>query len=139
MRKRTVVFAVIIALLLLCVGLLLFVEPSCANRSAEFLVEIDDVERRWYDALVAAENTPSDLLEGPIVDLQAIRSDAQGLEPPECAANAKISLSTHMDYVIAAFLLSKAQNPADEIADQFDLAWEWEEYYFDDLSYIKDE
>lgn len=139
MRKRTIVVAVIIAFLLLCVGLLLFVEPSCANRSAEFLVEIDDVERRWYDALVTAESSPSDLLDGPIGELRDIRNEAEGLDPPECAVNAKISLTTHMDYVIAAFLMSKAHDPAEEITHQFDLAWEWEEYYFDDLGIIKNE
>ena len=110
---------------------------TCASQSEEFLVEIQDINMRWLDAMELADSTSRMSLSGPISDLQLIRRDANKLEPPECAEGAKDALVMHMDYVLDGFLLFMAQEPDEDISAQFSEAWDWMDIYLTKLSTIE--
>lgn len=70
------------------------------------------VMQRFDDAAVLVANTPVDQLVEPIADLQAIRRDAQGLQPPDCLRDLKTVEIAYMNQVIEislAFLSSGGQ------------------------------
>ena len=111
---------------------------TCAKQSEDFLLELDDIERRWTDALDLADNTSRINLNEPISQLQAIRRDLEKLDAPECAQEAQSFLYIHMEYVIDGFFMFATQEDDEDVSDKFSEAFEWFDKYTDEMSAIQE-
>lgn len=56
----------------------------CYEDSTEFIANVDDLKRRWDDALEVAQTMPRMTLAGYVPDLQTLRREAEDLTVPEC-------------------------------------------------------
>lgn len=97
-------------------------DPCSPTEIKKYIDSIDDVSRRFDDALQLALSTSRISLSPVVADLQTIRRDAEDLEVPECAIDAKGWLILYIDTTIEAFLNFMAQEPDSQVQSKFKLA-----------------
>lgn len=85
--------------------------PPCATAARAFIDTAKPMAERWDDAAKLAGSTPRMSLAPQIASMQAIRRDAQALEAPPCAEQAKQYLLGAMDASINAYIDFLAQKP----------------------------
>jgi hypothetical protein len=88
---------------------------ACPIIAQSYLEEVEDVFARWNDARMLASSTSRIALSGPIGQLQAIRREAERLDPPDCARDAQRLMLLYMDADIRAFLAFMSQQDDDEV------------------------
>jgi hypothetical protein len=75
------------------------------------VAQLQPVAQRWDDAAALAGNTPRMQLATQIAALQEIKREADVLELPACASDAKAALSRSMQATIEGYLAFLAQSP----------------------------
>jgi hypothetical protein len=79
-----------------------------------YTTQVEELARRFNDAVQVASATPRMALAPMIVDLQAVRRDAQALEVDTCAADVHDALVDYMDATINLFLAFLGQQSTDQ-------------------------
>lgn len=91
----------------------------CAVQMISFMGELNKVASRWDDARSLAASTSRIALSPVVSQLQDIRRQADGLQPPDCAAYVKLYLVEYMDNTIEAFILFMGDAPDNKIESKF--------------------
>lgn len=93
--------------------------PPCSEEAKAFLGQIQPLARRWDDAVQLASSTSRISLAPQIASLQAIRREAEDLEPPPCATLAKQYLVTAMEQNINGYIAFLGERPDSEVQVSF--------------------
>lgn len=107
----------IIGLYLFLPGGPLSAEARCARNVEAWLEELSPLLIEWSDLTTVAASTSRIALAPLIRDMQAVRREVMGIEPPECAGLAYLSLTVGMDAEIEAFTGFMAQDPDSAISN----------------------
>lgn len=78
--------------------------PSCAEESAEYIANVEDLIQRWDDANAIANNTARIALSEPVSELQALRREAANMTSPTCAEEVHEQLLRYMNLTIDSYL-----------------------------------
>lgn len=92
---------------------------TCYQQAKDYLVEMDALTTKWDDTLAIAQSTPRISLAPVISDLQEIRRQLSGLEPPSCVEMLETDLIAYMDGTIAANLAFLSQESDSVVASKF--------------------
>lgn len=97
-------------------------DPCSPAEVQQYVDAIDDVGRRFDDAVSLADSTPRMSLAPMIESMQAIRRDAEDLEVPECAESVRFALVLYMDRTINAFISFLGNDPDTVVNENFQSA-----------------
>lgn len=107
---------------------------TCADQAKLFLEPSLKITARWLDARTSAEYSSPQSLDGPIKELQALRTEWGKLEIPTCTTyaklgEAKLAMNKHMSGVIDGYSLRRKGESASTISAKFDEASNWLDNY----------
>jgi hypothetical protein len=77
---------------------------SCADRSSEYLAQLDGLVTEFVDAAELALNTPRVSLAQPIADMQEIKREIAALDAPECASGVQHAAVVMAQQNVDAFM-----------------------------------
>lgn len=89
---------------------------ECEEQFPPYAEKMGEIQAEWDDAIEMAASTSRIALTGPVSDLQAIRREASGAEPPVCVTARHEVYLTGMDSFISFFLdfMSDADSELDD-------------------------
>jgi hypothetical protein len=93
--------------------------PPCVSQARTFIDTAQPMAERWDDATKLADSTPRMGLAPQIAAMQTIRREAQALDAPSCAEQAKQFLLAAMDASVNAYIAFLGQQPDTEVQAGF--------------------
>ncbi|MBT4510875.1 MAG: hypothetical protein HOC20_01515 [Chloroflexi bacterium] len=80
---------------------------------------VDAALKRWDAIVEIARQTPQELLEEPISNLEEIHSEVAYYPPPTCATRAHAKLVKYMDHMIDGFRASMQLQSEENLLEHF--------------------
>ena len=111
-------------------------DPCGPGQISRYVDAIQRVEFRFNDVVAIASVTSRENLAAVIEDLEEIREEAEELQVPSCAVNARSALVIYIDATIEAYEAILADQPAADVNSALQRAAELRDAYFDAMAEV---
>ena len=118
--------------------------PCASEDLNEFIITMDEIEKRFDDVVLLAEDTSPENLEPLIKEMQMVKQELEIVDEPSCALQAKAALDSYMlsktqcYFQIYAVEIVEEDSLFEPKIDVCDLALEQLTYYTAKMDVLRD-